>query len=139
MDINAPAPTFSQRADLICVIAHTLSQRLPFLDPVRTLPLIERMIELIEVEVGETFEIEVLAGLILHLACVLERGTQQKRLPVSKAVRTRVEQQFSCELGICRRAWQILSTQIAHPLPDEEPYLIVGILRRVDIFIMTDL
>ncbi|MBV9231379.1 MAG: PRD domain-containing protein, partial [Chloroflexi bacterium] len=136
---GSAAPTFTQRADLIREIAYTLSQRLLFLNPVRILPLIERMIELIEVEVGETFEIEVLAGLILHLACVLERGTQQKGLPVSETVRTRVEQQFSRELSICRRAWQVLSAQIARPLPDEEPYNIVGILRQVDIFMVTGL
>ena len=142
MDTNAgnntlpttPAPTFTQRADLIREIAYTLSQRLPFFNPVRTLPLVERMIEMIEVEVGETFEIEVLAGLILHLACVLEAGTQQKGLPVSKSVCMQIEQQFSRELSICRRAWQILGTQIARPLPDEEPYIIVGILRQVDIW-----
>jgi transcriptional regulatory protein LevR len=133
---SCPAPTFTQRADLIREIANTLSQRLLFLNPVRILPLIERMIELIEVEVGETFEIEVLAGLILHLACMLERGTRQKEFPVSETACTQVEQQFSRELGICRRAWQLLSTQIARPLPDEEPYNIVGILRQVDIFMV---
>jgi hypothetical protein len=53
---------------------------------------------------------------------------------VSQTVRERVEQQFARELGICRRAWQILSAQIARPLPDEEAYNIVGILRQVDIF-----
>ncbi len=130
---NNGAPIFTQRADLIREISRTLTQRLLFLNPVRVLPLIERMIELIEVEVGETFKIEVLAGLILHLACVLERGPQKGFL-VSEAVRTPIEQQFSRELAVCRRAWQILSTQIARPLPDEEAYNIVGILRQVDIF-----
>ncbi len=100
------------------------------------MPLIERMIELIEVEVGETFEIEVLAGLILHLACILERGTPPKGLLVSETVRTQVEQQFPRELSICRQALQILSAQIARSLPDEEAYNIVGILRQVDIFIV---
>jgi transcriptional regulatory protein LevR len=98
------------------------------------MPLIERMIELIEVEVGETFDIDVLAGLILHLACILERGTQLKGMPVSETVRIQVAQQFPRELSICRRALQILSAQIARPLPDEEAYNIVGILRQVDIF-----
>ncbi len=127
------APIFTQRADLVREIANTLGQRLLFLNPARALPLIERMIELIEVEVGETFENEVLAGLMLHLACILEQG-QQKDMLVSQTVRERVEQQFARELGICRRAWQILSAQIARPLPDEEAYNIVGILRQVDIF-----
>jgi transcriptional regulator with AAA-type ATPase domain/transcriptional regulatory protein LevR len=130
-------PTFTQRADLIREISHTLSQRLLFLNPTRILPLIERMIEMIEVEVGETFAIDVLAGLILHLACVLERSLhEQKCFQVSKYVRDCVEQQFARELSICRRAWQILSTQIARPLPDEEAYNIVGILRQVDIFLL---
>jgi transcriptional regulatory protein LevR len=130
-------PTFTQRADLIREISHTLSQRLLFLNPARILPLIERMIEMIEIEVGETFEIEVLAGLILHLACVLERSQpEQKSFQVSKHVRNRVEQQFARELSICRRAWQLLSTQIARPLPDEEAYNIVGVLRQVDIFLL---
>jgi transcriptional regulatory protein LevR len=130
-------PTFTRRADLIREIAHTLSKRMLFLNPTRILPLIERMIDLIEIEVGETFEIEVLAGLILHLACVLERSQQeQKSFQVSKYVRDCVEQQFARELSICRRAWQILSTQIARPLPDEEAYNIVGILRQVDIFLL---
>jgi transcriptional regulatory protein LevR len=134
---DAMTPTFTQRADLIREISHTLSQRLLFLNPSRILPLIERMIEMIEIEVGETFEIEVLAGLILHLACVLERSLQeQKSFQVSKYVRDCVEQQFAHELNICRRAWQILSTQIARPLPDEEAYNIVGILRLVDIFLL---
>jgi len=43
------------------------------------------------------------------------------------------------ELGICRRALQVLSAQIARPLPDEEAYNIVGILRQVDIFFTTTL
>jgi len=99
------------------------------------MPLIDHMIELIEVEVGETFDIDVLAGLMLHLACILERGIQHKGVLVSETVRTQVGQQFPRELSICRRALQVLSTQIARPLPDEEAYNIVGILRQVDIFI----
>ncbi len=130
------ALVFTQRSDLMREISYTLSQRLIFLNPVRVMPLIERMIELIEVEVGETFEIEVLAGLILHLACILERGTPPKGMLVSETVRTQVEQQFPRELSICRQALQILSAQIARSLPDEEAYNIVGILRQVDIFIV---
>lgn len=130
------ALVFTQRADLMREISYTLTQRLIFLNPIRVMPLIERMIELIEVEVGETFEIEVLAGLILHLACVLERGTQPKGMLVNEKVRRQVEQQFSRELSICRRALQVLSSQIARPLPDEEAYNIAGILRQVDIFIV---
>ena len=105
----------------------------------RAVPLIERMIELIEVEVGETFEIEVLAGFILHIACVLERGVQHKGMLVSDRVRIQVEQQFPRELSICRHALQILGSQVARPLPDEEAYNIVGILRQVDIFFSEDI
>ncbi|MEO7020081.1 MAG: sigma 54-interacting transcriptional regulator, partial [Ktedonobacteraceae bacterium] len=125
---------FARRADLMREITHTLSQRLLFLNPVRIMPLIERMIELIEVEVGETFEIDVLAGLVLHLACVLERETQPRGMLVSATVLQQVEHLFERELRICRRALHILSTQIARSLPDEEAYNIVGILRQVDIF-----
>jgi transcriptional regulator with AAA-type ATPase domain/transcriptional regulatory protein LevR len=132
--IAGRTPMFTQRADLMREISHTLSQQLLFLNPIRAIPLIERMIELIEVEVGETFDIDVLAGLILHLACILERGTQLKGMLVSDTVRIQVEQQFPRELSICRSALQVLSTQIARPLPDEEAYNIVGILRQVDIF-----
>lgn len=128
--------TFTRRADLMREISFTLSQRLIFLNPLRVMPLIERMIELIEVEVGETFEIEVLAGLILHLACILERSTLPGGMIVSETVRTQVEQLFARELSICRRALQILSGQIARAIPDEEAYNIVGILRQVDIFIL---
>jgi transcriptional regulator with AAA-type ATPase domain/transcriptional regulatory protein LevR len=128
-------PVLTQRSQLVREISHTLSQRLLFLNPVRAMPLIDHMIELIEVEVGETFDIEVLAGLMLHLACILERGIQHKGLLVSETVRTQVEQLFPRDLSICRRALQILSTQVARPLPDEEAYNIVGILRQVDIFI----
>jgi transcriptional regulator with AAA-type ATPase domain/transcriptional regulatory protein LevR len=136
---NTPAQntlTFTRRADLMREISFTLSQRLIFLNPVRVMPLIERMIELIEVEVGETFEIEVLAGLILHLACILERSTLPGGMLVSETVRSQVEQLFARELSICRRALQILSGQIARAIPDEEAYNIVGILRQVDIFIL---
>ncbi|GAC1394615.1 MAG: sigma-54-dependent transcriptional regulator [Ktedonobacteraceae bacterium] len=132
-------PIFTQRADLIREITHTLSQRLLFLNPTRAVPLIERMIELIEVEVGETFEIEVLAGFILHIACVLERGVQHKGMLVSDKVRVQIEQQFPRELSICRHALQILSSQVARLLPDEEAYNIVGILRQVDIFFGEDI
>ncbi|HLZ61686.1 MAG TPA: sigma 54-interacting transcriptional regulator [Ktedonosporobacter sp.] len=134
--LTASPPVFSKRSDLIREISYTLSQRLLFLNPIRALPLIERMIEMIEVEVGESFEIEVLAGLIVHLACVLERGIQPKGQFVSQVVRTCVEQQFARELTICRHAWHVLSTQIARQLPDEEAYNIVGILRQVDIFLL---
>ncbi len=134
---SASVPKLTQRTELVREISHTLSQRLLFLNPVRAMPLIDHMIELIEVEVGETFEIEVLAGLMLHLACILERGIQPKGMLVSEMVRTQVEQQFPRELSICRRALQVLSAQIARPLPDEEAYNIVGILRQVDIFIAT--
>ena len=67
-----PERGLGRRSDLMQEISFTLSQRLLFLNPTRIMPLIERMIELIEVEVGESFEIDVLAGLVLHLACVLE-------------------------------------------------------------------
>ena len=129
------APASMQRVDLMREITHTLSEHLLFLNPVRAMPLIERMIELIEVEVGETFELEVLAGLVLHLACIMERGVKDPGLLVSETVRTLVERQFSRELSICRRALQVLSAQMARPLPDEEAYNIVGILRQVDIFV----
>ena len=131
-------PILTQRSQLVTEISHTLSQRLLFLNPVRAMPLIDHMIELIEVEVGETFDIEVLAGLMLHLACILERGIQHKGMLVSETVRTQVEQLFPRELSICRRALQILTTQVARPLPDEEAYNIVGILRQVDIFIASN-
>ncbi len=124
----------ARRADLMQEISFTLSQRMLFLNPARIMPLIEKMIELIEVEVGESFEIEVLAGLVLHLACILERDTQPGGMLVSETVRQQVEQLFARELRICRRALHILSTQIARTLPDEEAYNIVGILRQVDIF-----
>ncbi len=129
------APAFVQRVDLMREITHTLSEHLLFLNPVRAMPLIERMIELIEVEVGETFELEVLAGLVLHLACIMEQGVQHAGLLVSETVRSLVEQQFSRELSICQRALQVLSAQMARPLPDEEAYNIVSILRQVDIFV----
>jgi len=132
-------PVLTQRSDLVREISHTLSQQLIFLNPARAMPLIDHMIELIEVEVGETFDIEVLAGLMLHLACILERGIQHKGLLVSETVRIQVEQQFPRELSICRAALQVLSAQIARPLPDEEAYNIVGILRQVDIFIASGL
>jgi transcriptional regulator with AAA-type ATPase domain/transcriptional regulatory protein LevR len=131
---NTP-PIFTQRSDLLHEISHTLSQRLLFLNPVRVLPLIERMIELIEVEVGETFEIEVLTGLVLHLACVLERSIQPRGLPVNETLQSQVKQHYVRELEICRRAWQMLGAQVGRPLPEEEAYNIVGILRQVDIFV----
>ncbi|OLB33743.1 MAG: hypothetical protein AUH05_16770 [Ktedonobacter sp. 13_2_20CM_53_11] len=132
-------PQLTQRSELVREITHTLSQSLLFLNPARAMPLIDHMIELIEVEVGETFDIDVLAGLMLHLACILERGIQHKGVLVSETVRTQVGQQFPRELSICHRALQILSAQIARPLPDEEAYNIVGILRQVDIFMSNSL
>ncbi len=132
---NNPAPIFTQRSDLLHEISHTLGQRLLFLNPVKVLPLIERMIELIEVEVGETFEIEVLTGLVLHLACVLERSIQPRGLPVNETLQTQVKHHYGRELEICRRAWQMLGIQVGRPLPEEEAYNIVGILRQVDIFV----
>src|SRR5258707_3402421 len=89
----APAPnlSLSRRADLIQENSVTLNHRLLFFNPHRVLPLLERMIELVEVEVGETFEIDVLAGLVLHLACVLERDTQPRGMLVSETVRQQVE------------------------------------------------
>ena len=131
---TASTPTFTQRSDLLREITYTLSQRMLFLNPVRALPLIESMIELIEVEVGETFELEVLAGFVMHIACILESGHQQPAILVSESVRQRIEQQFPRELSICRHALQVLSSQVVRPLPDEEAYNIVGILRQVDIF-----
>jgi transcriptional regulator with AAA-type ATPase domain/transcriptional regulatory protein LevR len=134
---SEPGPqhlTLTRRADLMQEITFTLSQRMLFLNPTRVMPLIEKMIELIEVEVGETFALEVLAGLVLHLACILERDIQPQGMLVSENVRQQVEHLFARELRICRQALHILSTQIARSLPDEEAYNIVGILRQVDIF-----
>ena len=127
-------PIFSGREELLHEILHTLSERMLFLNPTRALPLIEHMVEFIEVEVGESFELEVLAGFVMHIACILERGVQQPAQLVSEVVRQRIEQQFPRELSICRHALHILSSQVARPLPDEEAYNIVGILRQVDIF-----
>lgn len=135
---TSSTPVFTQRSELLREISYTLSQRMLFLNPMRALPLVERMIELIEVEVGETFELEVLAGFVLHIACILERGVQQPALLVSESVRRRIEQQFPRELSICRHALQVLSSQVARSLPDEEAYNIVGILRQVNIFFGQD-
>lgn len=126
--------TFQRREELMREIAHTLGQRMLFLNAELALPLVLRMIELIEVEVGESFEIDVLAGLMLHLACIMERGVQHMSILVGETVRAQVEHQFPRDLSICRHALQILSEQITRPLPDEEAYNIVGILRQVDIF-----
>ncbi len=132
------ATTSMRRRDLLLQITASLSQRLMFLNPVRALPLVESMIELIEVEVGESFDIDVLAGLILHLACILERerGTLAHRLLVSDTMRSQIDLNFVRELGICRAALHILSEQIGRSLPDEEAYNIVGILRQIDLFIV---
>jgi transcriptional regulator with AAA-type ATPase domain/transcriptional regulatory protein LevR len=134
--VEQHAPAFLQRSDLARQITATLNQQMIFLNPARVLPLIERMIELIEVEVGETFDLDVLAGLILHLACILEQGALPSGMLVNETVRSQVGQLFPRELGICRRALHILSEQIARTIPDEEAYNIVGILRQVDIFIV---
>ena len=134
---GSPLP-WTKRSELVREITKTLSQSLVFLNPARVMPLVDHMIELIEVEVGETFDIEVLAGLMLHLACILERGIQYKGILVSETVRAQVGKQFPRELSICRHALQVLSAQIARPLPDEEAFNIVGILRQVDIFITND-
>ncbi len=129
-------PHFTRREELIREILSTVSQRLLFLNPARVLPMIERMIEMIEIEVDETFDIEVLSGLILHLCCVLERGPHQQIFEVSEQIQQRIEEQFSHELSICRHAWHLLSRQLGYPLPEEEVYNIVGILRQVDIFML---
>jgi transcriptional regulator with AAA-type ATPase domain/transcriptional regulatory protein LevR len=132
-----PESASMRRGDLLRQITTSLSQQLMFLNPVRALPLIVSMIELIEVEVGESFDVDVLVGLILHLACILERGTLDalsSRLLVSNVMRSQVELLFPRDLGICRAALRILSEQIGRPLPDEEAYNIVGILRQVDLF-----
>ena len=47
-----------------------------------------------------------------------------------------IEQLFARDLSICRRALHILGDQLARPIPDEEAYNIVGILRQVDILIL---
>ncbi|GER84222.1 hypothetical protein KTAU_28580 [Thermogemmatispora aurantia] len=125
---------FSRRADLVRQLTETLSQRMIFLNPARVMPLLDRVIELIEVEVGESFPMEVLAGLMLHLACILERGVPYKGMLVSEAVRRLVEQQFARDLSICRHALQLLGEQVGRFLPDEEAYNIVCILRQLDIF-----
>ena len=80
----------AQRERLTQEIAHTLEQRMLFLNPSLVLPLILHTIELIEVEVGESFELDVLAGLMLHLACILERGFQQRGRLISENVRAQV-------------------------------------------------
>nr|BBH93164.1 hypothetical protein KTA_13630 [Thermogemmatispora argillosa] len=129
-----PVQLFSRRADLVRQLTETLSQRMIFLNPARIMPLLDRMIELIEVEVGESFPMEVLAGLMLHLACILERGVPYKGMLVSEAVRHQVEQQFARDLSICRHALQLLGEQVGRFLPDEEAYNIVCILRQLDIF-----
>jgi transcriptional regulator with AAA-type ATPase domain/transcriptional regulatory protein LevR len=142
-DVAPPAPPalgdgstglFARRSDLLRQLTETLSRRLIFLNPQRVMPLIDRMVELIEVEVGETFPMEVLAGLLLHLACILERGVPYKGMLVSEAVRRQVEQQFPRELSLCRHALQLLGEQVGRFLPDEEAYNIVCILRQLDIF-----
>ncbi|WP_052890342.1 sigma 54-interacting transcriptional regulator [Thermogemmatispora carboxidivorans] len=125
---------FSRRADLVRQLTETLNQRMIFLNPTRVMPLLDRMIELIEVEVGESFPMEVLAGLMLHLACILERGVPYKGMLISDAVRRLVEQQFARDLSICRHALQLLGEQVGRFLPDEEAYNIVCILRQLDIF-----
>ena len=132
-------PTFQGRSSLFEAIRRTLSERLLFLNPGRVLPLLESMLEMIEIEVGESFDIDVLAGLIVHLATVLERGGQQGRFLVSDEVRQRVQEHFPRELDVCRRAWQVLGSQVGRTLPEEEAYNMVGILRQVDIFINPNL
>ncbi len=126
-------PLMTPRADLLRELSHSLSQRLLFLNPVRALPLIEQTIEQIEQEVGETFDIDVLAGLLLHLICVLEQGSDAVRA-IHEKIRICVQRRYGKELEICLRAWNRLSKQIGRPLPEDEAYNIVGILKQMDIF-----
>ncbi|GHO45597.1 sigma-54-dependent transcriptional regulator [Ktedonospora formicarum] len=132
-------PTFNARGELFQAISRTLNERLLFLNPERILPLLEHMIEMIEVEVGESFDIDALAGLVLHLATILERGGPHSRFLVSEEIRARVQEHFPRELEVCRRAWQVLGQQVGRTLPEEEAYNMVGILRQVDIFINPNL
>lgn len=123
-----------QRSDLLREIAHTLSQRMLFLNPARALPFIEQTIERIETQIGERFDLDVLAGLFLHLTCVMEQGMQAQRT-ISEAVRSHIERAYARELAICQQAWHRLSEQIDRPLPEDEVYNIVSILKHIDIFV----
>lgn len=123
-----------QRVVLLVNLTQTLARFHILLQPSDALIIIEQMIAFIESKLEEMLEIETMTGLLFHLACS-QIPERQKSTPLSNVACRSIERRFQRELHLCLQAIRESNQQLAHPIPDEEAYNILGILKHVDIFI----
>jgi len=122
------------RVTLLLNLTQTLARLHVFLQPSETLILIERMVALIESNLEEMLEIETLTGLLFHLICS-QIPERQRRTCLSYSAYRFIEREFPRELQLCLQTIREANQQLAYPIPDEEAYNILAILKQVDIFI----
>lgn len=123
-----------QRVVLLLNLTQTLARFHVTLQPSDALIIIEQMIAFIESKLEEMLDIETMTGLLFHLACS-QIPERQKSTPLSDSAYRSIERRFQWELQLCLQAIRDGNQQLAHPIPDEEAYNILGILKQVDIFI----
>ena len=125
---------FVQRDVCLLRLTQTLACHKIPLDTPDVLVILEQMISSLEDEFGTYLESGATEGLLLHLFfCRVPEWRQSIR--VKDEARVYIERQFPYELSVCRWAISKVNQQGILPLPDEEAYNLLGILKQIDIFI----
>ena len=123
-----------QRDVCLLRLTQTLaSQKVP-LDTPDILMILEHMLSFLEDAFETSLESGATEGLLLHLFfCRVPEWRHSLR--VKGEARKYLERQFPHELSVCQRAIYKVNQQCILPLPDEEAYNLLGILKQIDIFI----
>ena len=118
-----------QRTLLLRILTQTLQRHRVCRNPEHTLSLLENMLAQLERALNRALDLDVLAGLLLHLACSQGQPRPEKNAWASRYI----EQQFSHELSLCHQAIRTVNRALSTTLPEEEAYTLVDILCQVDI------
>ena len=125
---------FVQRDVCLLRLTQTLACHKIPLDTPDVLVILEHMLSSLENAFGTSLESGATEGLLLHLffCRVPER---QQSIRVKDEASAYIERQFPHELSVCRQAISKVNQRCILPLPDEEAYNLLGILKQIDIFI----
>jgi hypothetical protein len=96
------------------------------------LVILSRLLASLECELGESLESGVIAALVLHL---LFSRTGTRAIHVKPEARSYLHRQFPYEFMCCAHAIHVANQHLLLPIPLDEAYNLLGIFKRIDIFL----
>jgi PRD domain len=128
---------FTRRAALLTSLAQTLSRHQVLSNPLEVLTYLAQKLLFLENSLRISLDDSAWSGILLHLVMSLF-SEKQKGIYIRREAREYIDRNFSPELLLCFQAIWETNQCLSSTLPDEEAYNILGIFKKLDIFIDTD-